>query len=46
MLDLLYIITDYRNLGMLKVQFPDVPLLGVTATATSHVRFDYELFLV
>ena len=28
---------DYRNLGMLKLHFPDVPLLGLTATATLQV---------
>jgi len=31
---------DYKNLGILKGQFPDVPLLALTATATADVEKD------
>lgn len=36
---------DYKLLGILKRQFPDVPLLGLTATATSSVLKDCEKIL-
>ncbi|XP_059182385.1 ATP-dependent DNA helicase Q1 [Centropristis striata] len=36
---------DYKLLGILKRQFPKVPLLGLTATATSHVLKDCEKIL-
>ena len=29
---------DYKKLGVLKQQFPDVPILALTATATQRVR--------
>ncbi len=29
---------DYKKLGILKQQFPDVPILALTATATHRVR--------
>ncbi|PIN04384.1 ATP-dependent DNA helicase [Handroanthus impetiginosus] len=31
---------DYRNLGILKTQFPDVPMVALTATATKKVQDD------
>ncbi|KAL7159725.1 hypothetical protein ABFS83_01G046900 [Erythranthe nasuta] len=31
---------DYRNLGILKTQFPDVPMVALTATATKKVQED------
>jgi len=31
---------DYKNLGFLKSQFPDVPVLALTATATADVERD------
>jgi hypothetical protein len=31
---------DYAKLGMLKIHFPDVPVLAVTATASEQVRHD------
>ncbi|GFP81573.1 mediator of RNA polymerase ii transcription subunit 34 [Phtheirospermum japonicum] len=31
---------DYRNLGILKTQFPDVPMVALTATATRKVQED------
>ncbi|KAL5793071.1 hypothetical protein ACOSP7_001665 [Xanthoceras sorbifolium] len=31
---------DYKNLGILKTQFPDVPLVALTATATQKVQND------
>lgn len=37
--------SDYKLLGILKRQFPKVPLLGLTATATSSVLKDCEKIL-
>uniref|UniRef100_A0A0D9WBP0 ATP-dependent DNA helicase n=1 Tax=Leersia perrieri TaxID=77586 RepID=A0A0D9WBP0_9ORYZ len=31
---------DYKNLGILKVQFPSVPVIALTATATNKVQMD------
>ncbi|WCJ20620.1 ATP-dependent DNA helicase Q-like 2 [Euphorbia peplus] len=31
---------DYKNLGILKIQFPSVPVLALTATATQKVQYD------
>ncbi|CAI9096937.1 OLC1v1033201C1 [Oldenlandia corymbosa var. corymbosa] len=31
---------DYKNLGILKTQFPDVPMIALTATATKKVQAD------
>ncbi|KAK4261552.1 hypothetical protein QN277_004532 [Acacia crassicarpa] len=31
---------DYKNLGILKTQFPNVPLVALTATATQRVQND------
>ncbi|CAN6194209.1 unnamed protein product [Urochloa humidicola] len=31
---------DYKNLGILKIQFPTVPMIALTATATSKVQTD------
>ncbi|KAK9095662.1 hypothetical protein Scep_027131 [Stephania cephalantha] len=31
---------DYKNLGILKIQFPNVPLVALTATATKKVQMD------
>ncbi|XP_020535895.1 ATP-dependent DNA helicase Q-like 2 isoform X2 [Jatropha curcas] len=31
---------DYKNLGILKIQFPNVPMLALTATATQKVQYD------
>lgn len=36
---------DYKFLGVLKGMFPDVPLLGLTATATSKVIVDVQKML-
>lgn len=36
---------DYRKLGILKQQFPDVPLLALTATATHKVCADLQEML-
>jgi ATP-dependent DNA helicase RecQ len=31
---------DYRQLGQVRQQFPEIPILALTATATPHVRQD------
>ncbi|KAJ3691766.1 hypothetical protein LUZ61_020930 [Rhynchospora tenuis] len=31
---------DYKNLGILKIQFPNIPVLALTATATYKVQMD------
>ncbi|KAM7490721.1 hypothetical protein LguiA_033642 [Lonicera macranthoides] len=31
---------DYKNLGILKTQFPNVPMVALTATATKKVQID------
>ncbi|XP_078158621.1 RECQ helicase L2 isoform X2 [Carex rostrata] len=31
---------DYKNLGILKIQFPNVPIVALTATATYKVQMD------
>lgn len=36
---------DYKFLGVLKPMFPDVPILGLTATATSKVTVDVQKML-
>ncbi|XP_044308080.1 ATP-dependent DNA helicase Q1 [Varanus komodoensis] len=36
---------DYKLLGILKRQFPNAPLIGLTATATSHVLHDAQKIL-
>lgn len=36
---------DYKFLGSLKTTFPDVPILGVTATATNKVIVDVQKIL-
>ncbi|KYO36695.1 hypothetical protein Y1Q_0024365 [Alligator mississippiensis] len=36
---------DYKSLGILKRQFPKAPLIGLTATATSHVLKDAQKIL-
>ncbi|KAK7871500.1 hypothetical protein R5R35_010218 [Gryllus longicercus] len=36
---------DYKFLGVLKGMFPDVPILGLTATATSKVIVDVQKML-
>uniref|UniRef100_A0A8L8Q3H8 ATP-dependent DNA helicase n=1 Tax=Heligmosomoides polygyrus TaxID=6339 RepID=A0A8L8Q3H8_HELPZ len=36
---------DYKFLNILKRQFPSVPLLGLTATATAHVLLDVKNML-
>ncbi|KAM3926523.1 ATP-dependent DNA helicase Q1 isoform 1-T1 [Leptodactylus fuscus] len=36
---------DYKTLGILKRQFPKAPLMGLTATATSHVLKDAQKIL-
>ncbi|XP_018425823.1 PREDICTED: ATP-dependent DNA helicase Q1 [Nanorana parkeri] len=36
---------DYKLLGILKRQFPNAPLIGLTATATSHVLKDAQKIL-
>ncbi|XP_055534231.1 ATP-dependent DNA helicase Q1-like [Wyeomyia smithii] len=36
---------DYKNLGVIKTMFPDIPLLGVTATATTKVIGDIRKML-
>lgn len=37
--------TDYKFLGSLKTMYPEVPILGVTATATSKVIVDLQKML-
>ena len=37
--------TDYQFLGVMKSQFPDTPILGLTATATSSVILDIQKIL-
>ncbi|XP_067138641.1 ATP-dependent DNA helicase Q1-like isoform X2 [Centruroides vittatus] len=37
--------SDYKFLGILKRQFPNVPILGLTATATSRVIVDVQKIL-
>ncbi|KAL2517380.1 Mediator of RNA polymerase II transcription subunit 34 [Abeliophyllum distichum] len=36
---------DYKNLGILKTQFPDVPVIALTATATKKVQDDLKEML-
>lgn len=36
---------DYKLLGILKRQFPNVPIIGLTATATSDVLKDCQKIL-
>ncbi|KAJ0970926.1 hypothetical protein J5N97_018885 [Dioscorea zingiberensis] len=36
---------DYKNLGILKIQFPNVPLIALTATATYKVQADLKEML-
>lgn len=36
---------DYKYLGTLKTIFPEVPILGVTATATNKVILDIQKML-
>ena len=36
---------DYKKLNVLKIQFPDVPILAVTATATEKVARDCQQIL-
>lgn len=36
---------DYKFLGIMKTQFPDVPILGLTATASSKVITDVKKIL-
>lgn len=36
---------DYKFLGTLKTMFPDIPILGVTATATTKVIVDIQKML-
>ncbi|KAI8520360.1 hypothetical protein Bbelb_001140 [Branchiostoma belcheri] len=36
---------DYKTLGVLKRQYPNVPILGLTATATSYVIEDVKAIL-
>ena len=38
-------VTDYKMLGVLKRQFPEVPVLGLTATATASVLEDVKNLL-
>lgn len=37
--------TDYKFLGIMKRQFPEVPILGLTATATTSVLEDVRKIL-
>lgn len=36
---------DYKKLGVLKQQFPDVPIIALTATATKRVCDDLKSML-
>lgn len=36
---------DYKFLGVLKPMFPDIPILGLTATATSKITIDVQKML-
>ncbi|XP_066281240.1 ATP-dependent DNA helicase Q1-like [Branchiostoma lanceolatum] len=36
---------DYKSLGVLKRQYPNVPILGLTATATSYIVEDVKAIL-
>lgn len=38
-------IEDYKFLGIMKRQFPEVPILGLTATATKNVIEDVKKIL-
>jgi superfamily II DNA helicase RecQ len=37
--------TDYKFLGIMKAMFPDVPILGLTATSTSRITVDVQKML-
>ena len=39
------IVSDYKYLGILNQQFSGVPILGLTATASSHVLHDVKNIL-
>jgi ATP-dependent DNA helicase Q1 len=43
----MYIVSfpDYKFLGVLKGMFPDVPVLGLTATSTSKITIDVQKML-
>lgn len=40
-----YFISDYTHLTIFKPMFPDVPILGLTATATTKVISDTQKLL-
>ena len=40
-----YVSSDYKFLGIMKRQFPEVPILGLTATATVNVLDDVKKIL-
>ncbi|GJX16087.1 ATP-dependent DNA helicase Q-like 2 protein [Tanacetum coccineum] len=37
---------DYKNLGILKTQFPNVPVIALTATATKKVQLDLMMLKI
>ena len=41
----LIFLVDYKFLGIMKRQFPEVPILGLTATATVNVLEDVKKIL-
>nr|CAD7395286.1 unnamed protein product [Timema poppensis] len=41
----LIVLSDYKFLGVLKSMFPEVPILGLTATATTQVIVDTQKML-
>jgi ATP-dependent DNA helicase Q1 len=38
-------LADYKFLGILKGMFPDIPILGLTATSTSKITIDVQKML-
>ena len=38
-------VSDYKFLGVLRSLFPTVPIIGLTATATTHVINDVQKML-
>jgi len=45
LLKLYLLFADYKYLGVLRAMFPEVPILGVTATATTKIIVDVQKML-